>query len=61
MIHAWRVPAKEKRLVYMHDVLMCTLIRDFLANPLVLKPQKPGNPLILYLAIEGNAMGAMLA
>ena len=30
-------------------------------NPLVLQPPKPEKPLILYLAIEKDAIGAMLA
>ena len=30
-------------------------------NPLVLQPPKPGRSLILYLAIEKDAIGAMLA
>ena len=36
-------------------------IRNYLANPLVLKPPKSGLPLTLYLAIEGNTISAMLA
>ena len=36
-------------------------IRNYLASPPVLKPPKSWLPLILYLAIEGNAIGAMLA
>ena len=30
-------------------------------NPLVLQPPRPGKPLILYLAIEKEAVGGMLA
>ena len=30
-------------------------------NPPILKPLKIGKPLILYLAIEDNTIGAMLA
>ena len=30
-------------------------------NPLVLQPPKLGKPLILYLAMEKGAIGAMLA
>ena len=36
-------------------------IKKYLANPPVMKPPKSGLPLTLYLAIEGNAIGAMLA
>ena len=36
-------------------------IINYLANLLILKPPKIGLSLILYLAIEGNAIGAMLA
>ena len=35
-------------------------IRNYLANLPVLKSPKTGLPLILYLAIEGKAIGAML-
>ena len=30
-------------------------------NPPILKPSKPGKPLILYMAIEKDTIGAMLA
>ena len=30
-------------------------------NPLVLQPPRPSKPLIIYLAIEKEAIGAMLA
>ena len=36
-------------------------IRNYLANPPVLKSPKSRVSLILYLAIEGNAIDAMLA
>ena len=36
-------------------------IRNYLADPPVLKPPKSGLPLILYLAIEENVIRAMLA
>ena len=36
-------------------------IKEYLTSPPVLKPQRQGKPLILYLALEENAMGAMLA
>ena len=36
-------------------------IKEYLASPPVLKPLRQGKPLILYLALEKNAMGAMLA
>ena len=35
-------------------------IKEYLTNPLVLKLPRQGKPLILYLALEENAMGAML-
>ena len=36
-------------------------IKDYLTSPPILRPPEMGKPLILYLAIEGNAIGAMLA
>ena len=36
-------------------------IKNYLINPPVLQPPKPGKPLILYLAIEKDIIGAMLA
>ena len=36
-------------------------IKNYLINPPVLQPPKPGRPLILYLAIEKDIVGAMLA
>ena len=36
-------------------------IKEYLISPPVLKPPRQGKPLILYLALEENAMGAMLA
>ena len=36
-------------------------IKEYLTSPLVLKLLWQGKPLILYLALEENAMGAMLA
>ena len=36
-------------------------IKNYLMNPLVLQPPRPGTLLILYLAIEKEAIGAMLA
>ena len=36
-------------------------IKNYLMNPPILQPPKPGRPLILYLAIEKDAIGAMLA
>ena len=36
-------------------------IKNYLMNPPILQPPKPGKPLILYLAIEKDAIGAMLA
>ena len=36
-------------------------IKRYLMNPPVLQPPRPGKVLILYLAIEKNAIGAMLA
>ena len=36
-------------------------IKEYLTSPLVLKLPRQGKPLILYLALEENAMGAMLA
>ena len=35
-------------------------IKEYLKSPPVLKPPRKGKPLILYLALEENAMGAML-
>ena len=35
-------------------------IKKYLMNLPVLKPPRQGKPLILYLALEENAMGAML-
>ena len=36
-------------------------IKEYLTSPLVLKPSRQGKPLILYLALEENVMGAILA
>ena len=36
-------------------------IKDYLMSPPVLQPPRPKKPLILYLAIEKDAIGAMLA
>ena len=36
-------------------------IKEYLISPPVLKPPRQGKPLILYLALEENAMGVMLA
>ena len=36
-------------------------IKEYLTSPPVLKPPRQGKPLILYLALEENAMGAILA
>ena len=36
-------------------------IKEYLTSPPVLKPPRQGKPLILYLALEENAMRAMLA
>ena len=36
-------------------------IKEYLISPAVLKPPRQGKPLILYLALEENAMGAILA
>ena len=36
-------------------------IKNSLTNPLVLQPPRPGKSLILYLAIEKESIGAMLA
>ena len=36
-------------------------IKEYLTSLPVLKPPRQGKPLILYLALEENAMGAMLA
>ena len=36
-------------------------IKEYLTTPLVLKPPRQGKPLILYLALEENTMGAILA
>ena len=36
-------------------------IKEYITSPPVLKPLRQGKPLILYLALEENAMGAMLA
>ena len=36
-------------------------IKNYLINPLILQPPKLGKPLILYLAIEKDVIGAMLA
>ena len=36
-------------------------IKEYLTSPPLLKPPRQGKPLILYLALEENAMGAMLA
>ena len=36
-------------------------IKEYLTSPEVLKPPRQGKPLILYLALEENAMGVMLA
>ena len=36
-------------------------IKEYLISPPVLKPLKQGKPLILYLALEENVIGAMLA
>ena len=35
-------------------------IKEYLTSLPVLKPQRQGKPLILYLALEENAMGAIL-
>ena len=37
------------------------IMKDYLMNPSVLQPPRPGKALILYLAIEKEAIGAMLA
>ena len=34
-------------------------IKEYLISPPVLKPPRQGKPLILYLALEENAMGAL--
>ncbi|XP_050216005.1 uncharacterized protein LOC126667079 [Mercurialis annua] len=36
-------------------------IKEYLSNPPILKPPKSGKPLTLYLSIEEQSMGAMLA
>ena len=36
-------------------------IKEYITSPPVLKPPRQGKPLILYLALEENAIGAMLA
>ena len=36
-------------------------IKEYLTSSPVLKPPRQGKPLILYLALEENAMGAILA
>ncbi|XP_050238216.1 uncharacterized protein LOC126687702 [Mercurialis annua] len=36
-------------------------IKEYLSNPQILKPPKSGKPLTLYLSIEEQSMGAMLA
>eukprot|EP00257_Ricinus_communis_P014877 XP_015572659.1 uncharacterized protein LOC107260969 [Ricinus communis] len=36
-------------------------IKEYLMKPPVLKPPKDGKPLILYLALEEEAIGAMVA
>ena len=36
-------------------------IKSYLMNPPVLRPSKPGKPLIIYLAIEKDVIRAMLA
>ena len=36
-------------------------IKNYMMNPPVLQPPKPKKPLILYLAIEKDVIGAMLA
>ena len=36
-------------------------IKEYLTSPPVLKLPRKGKPLILYLALEENTMGAMLA
>ena len=36
-------------------------IKEYLTSPPVLKPLRQGKPLILYLALEENAMGEILA
>ena len=36
-------------------------IKEYLTSPPVLKPSRQGKPLILYLALEENAMGVILA
>ena len=41
--------------------LVFNRIKNYLANPPILKPLKTGLLLILYLAIEGNAIGVMPA
>ena len=40
---------------------MLEKIKEYLTSPLVLKLTRQGKPLILYLALEENTMGAMLA
>lgn len=35
-------------------------IKQYLTNPPVMKPLRPGKPLILYLAVESKALWAML-
>ncbi|XP_039165946.1 uncharacterized protein LOC104440423 [Eucalyptus grandis] len=36
-------------------------LKQYLMNPLILVPQLPGHPLILYLTIHSESLGAMLA
>ena len=36
-------------------------IKEYLTSLSLLKPPRQGKPLILYMALEENAMGAMLA
>ena len=36
------------------------MIKEYLVKPLVLKPPRPGKPLILYIAKEPEALGAMM-
>ena len=36
-------------------------IKEYLTSPSVLKPPRQGKPLIMYLALQENTMGAMLA
>ena len=58
----FKLPIKDKPVKWNKQCqLAFDKTKNYLANLLVLNPSKSGLPLILYLAIEGHAIGVMLA